>query len=315
MKISKEIKTALLVIGSLALLIWGIIFLNGRNFFGSNRTYYVLYENVDGLNTASPVTINGLVIGKVNSITLQEKGDLLVELLLTNPVELTKSTKAVMISAGLIGGKQIALDVSYENPEIVPTGGYLIGDYRSGLIDGLGDKADPLVKKLDVLLTSVNNLTASLNNVLNSETQNHLQSIIVELDGTMKNANQLTMKINQMLVHNESQIDDMLTNFNKTSKDLAAFSGELDQLKMDKVQQAMVEFNQAATKLNTMMNDVEKGNGNLGKLLKDEKLYHNIEGASKQLNQLLEDVKLHPSRYLNISVFSKKEQPYVEPKK
>lgn len=313
MKISKEIKATILVLASVGLLIWGISFLAGTNLFSKTRIFYVKYPNVEGLSTASSVTINGLVVGKVNNIELQKDGELLVELLMTNDVEVPKSSKAVMYAPSFLGGKQISLEINYQDPTLAQTGDFLTGGNMSGLLDGLGEKADPIVQKLDSVLYNVNVLVGSLNNTLNPETQQNLQNALAELNATMKNANAITGKFDRIVTTNESKINAIVSDFNKTSENLSAFSNELDKIQLQKLQDILNKFDQAATTLNNLMTDVDQGKGNIGKLLKEEQLYQNIEDATKELNELLEDVKLNPKRYINISVFGKTSQPYVAP--
>ncbi|HLV51417.1 MAG TPA: MlaD family protein [Flavobacterium sp.] len=312
MKITKEIKTAILVLVSIALLIWGIMFLSGTNLFNSNRKFYVIYPNVEGLSTASSVTINGLVVGKISNIQLQENGELLVELLMTDPVDVPKSSKAVIYSPSFLGGKQISLEINYKEGELAKNGDFLDGGNMSGLLDGLGEKADPLIQKLDSVLYNVNHLMVSLNKTLNPEAQKNLQDALAELNTTMKNANQITAKFDRIVSTNENKINNIISDFNNTSKNLSAFSDDLDKIQLEKLQEILTKFDSAAATLDQMMNDMNNGKGNLGKLLKEEQLYQNLEGATKELNQLLEDVKLNPGRYINISVFGKKAAPYTE---
>lgn len=312
MKITKEIKTAILVLVSIALLIWGIMFLSGTNLFNSNRKFYVVYPNVEGLSTASSVTINGLVVGKVSRIQLREDGELLVELLMTDPVDVPKSSKAVIYSPSFIGGKQIALQINYKEADLAQDGDFLEGGNMSGLLDGLGEKADPLIQKLDSVLYNVNVLMTSVNQTLNPEAKKNLQDALAELNATMKNAHQITSKFDRIVSTNESKINNIVSDFNNTSKNLSAFSDDLDKIQLEKLQDILTKFDSAAATLEQMMKDMDSGKGNLGKLLKEEQLYHNLEGATKELNELLEDVKLNPRRYINISVFGKKAEPYTE---
>ena len=144
--ISKEVKTAVLVLLSIGMLIWGYTFLNGKNIFSSARTFYVEYDNVEGLSTASSVTINGMVVGKVNNISLKEQGTLLVELTMTDKVAIPKSSKAVIYSPDLLGGKQIALQINYNDPELAESGDFLQSGSVAGMLDTLGAKVDPIAK-------------------------------------------------------------------------------------------------------------------------------------------------------------------------
>lgn len=304
-----------MVLVSIALLIWGISFLNGSNIFSSSRKFYVKYPNVEGLSTASTVTINGLVVGKVNNIKLEGNGELLVELLMTDPVDVPKSSKAMIYSPSFLGGKQISLDINYKDAALAQSGDFLTGGNVSGLLDGLGEKADPIVQKLDSVLYNVNVLVSNINRTLDPAAQKNLQDALAELNATMKNANAITGKFDRIVTTNESKINNIVSDFNKTSSNLSKFSSELDKIQLEKLQDILNKFDQSASSLQALLNDVQNGKGNIGKLMKEEELYQNLEKASKELNQLLEDVKLNPKRYINISVFGKTAQPYQEPTK
>jgi len=313
--ISREVKTAVLVLLSIGMLIWGYTFLNGKNIFSSSRTFFVEYDNVEGLSTASSVTINGMVVGKVHHISLKDQGKLLVELMMTENVDVPKSSKAIIYSPGFIGGKQIALEINYKDPELAQSGDYLQAGSLTGLIDGLGEKVDPIAKKLDSVLYNVNILVQTINKTLDPAAQKNLQDALAQLNATMTNANAITGKFDRIVSSNETKINNIVSDFNTTSKNLSAFSNDLDKIQLQKLQDILNKFDSAASNLDNMMTDINSGKGNLGKLMKEEQLYQNLEDATKELNQLLEDVKLNPRRYINISVFGKKAAPYEEPVK
>lgn len=313
--ISKEVKTAVLVLLSIGMLIWGYTFLNGKNIFSSSRTFFVEYDNVEGVSTASSVTINGMVVGKVHNITLKEQGKLLVEIVMTDKVDIPLSSKAVIYSPGFIGGKQIALEINYKDPTLAQSGDYLNGGEVKGMIDGIGEKVEPITKKLDSVLYNVNILVSSINKTLDPVAQKNLQDALAQLNATMKNANAITGKVDKIVATNEVKISNIVSDFNTTSKNLSAFSSDLDKIQLQKLQDILNKFDSAASSLDQMMSDANSGKGNIGKLMKEEQLYNNLESATKELNNLLEDVKLNPSRYINISVFGKKAQPYQQPVK
>lgn len=313
--ISREVKTAVLVLLSIGMLIWGYTFLNGKNIFSSSRTFFVEYDNVEGLSTASSVTINGMVVGKVHHISLKDQGKLLVELMITENVDVPKSSKAIIYSPGFIGGKQIALEINYKDPELAQSGDYLQAGSLTGLIDGLGEKVDPIAKKLDSVLYNVNILVQTINKTLDPAAQKNLQDALAQLNAAMTNANAITGKFDRIVSSNETKINNIVSDFNTTSKNLSAFSNDLDKIQLQKLQDILNKFDSAASNLDNMMTDINSGKGNLGKLMKEEQLYQNLEDATKELNQLLEDVKLNPRRYINISVFGKKAAPYEEPVK
>ncbi len=310
MKISKEIKTAILVLGSIALLIWGYNFLKGKDLFGNSRTFYVNYDNVEGLTQASTVTINGMVIGKVNNIAIGDDAKIIVELAINSPIAIPKSTVAEIYAPGMLGGKQIALVIDHADNNLAESGDFLKPSEKLGIIDGLSGKADPIMTKLDTVLQNVNQLVAGLNKTLDDETRNNLQNSLAELNQTMKNTTQITNGFNRIVNNNEQKINTIVSDFEQTSGNLKEMSNQLSEADL---KATLDEFQQTAESLNAMMNKIESGQGNLGKLMNDEKLYSNLEGASKQLNQLIEDIKLNPKRYINISVFGKKSAPYQAP--
>ncbi len=310
MKISRELKTAILVLSSIALLIWGYNFLKGSDLFGSTKKFYVTYENVEGLSPGASVTINGLVVGKVSKINFTENGKLLVEIVMSNPIEVSKSSKAVIYSPGFIGGKQIAIELNSNDKEIASDGDHLVGAKESGMLDSLTEKVEPITHKLDSVLYNVNKLVVALNETLDPATQQNLKDALAELNKTMANANGITSKVDKMVATNQGKFDGIMTDFKSTSKNLNTLSTDLVQADLKATIQ---KFDSAASNLEKILADIENGNGNVGKLMKDEALYNNLNKASKELNLLLEDVKLNPKRYVNISVFGKKAEPYVEP--
>src|SRR5690606_18594299 len=173
---------------SIGMLIWGYTFLNGKNVFTKARTFFVEYDNVEGVTTASSVTINGMVVGIVQHISLKDQGKILVEILMTDKVEIPKSTKAIIYAPGCIGGKQIALDINYNDNQMAKSGDYLIPGTLTGMIDGLGEKIEPITQKLDSVLYNVNILVQSINKTLDPTTQKNIQDALAQLNATMNNA-------------------------------------------------------------------------------------------------------------------------------
>lgn len=313
MKLSKEIKTAILVIVSFVLVLWGITFLRGNDLFNAGKKFYVKYENVEGLTTASKVTVNGLVVGRVSKIDLQDDGSLIVELSINKPVDITKNTKAVIYAPSMLGDKQIFLDIDRSTNNLADNGDFLANGSVNGLIDNLGAKADPIMAKLDEVMTNVNALLVNVNNTLDPATQKNLQDAIANLNHSMKNVNGTTLKVDQMVATNQPKLNNIVNNFNKSSDNLAQFSLQLDKIEVENLQKIINNLESTTISLNTMLNDLNNGKGTAGKLLKDEKMYNNLEKASKELGQLLQDLKLNPKRYINLSIFGKKNIPYTEP--
>lgn len=310
MKITREIKTAILVVTSILLFIWGYSFLKGKDLFNSYKTFYIEYANVEGLAPSAPVTINGLNIGIVKTITINDKGTLLVELQIKTDFPISKSSTAVIYDASLIGGKQVSIHPNYTDKNIAENGDYLKGEVEAGLMASLGDKVSPVMAKVERLMVSADKLINSVNNVLDEKGQADLKKSLAELSATMEQFHKVASNANVILDENKGQLKGIVTNFNKVSDNFVKISDSLNKADLG---QTVKNLNSTLSKVDGLMKDLNAGKGTMGKLLKDEALYSNLEKTSKELELLLQDVRLNPTRYVNVSVFGKKNKPYVAP--
>lgn len=311
MKITREIKTAILVIASILLFIWGYSFLKGRDLFTNYKTFYVEYKSVEGLATSAPVTLNGLVIGKVSSITINENtGVLLVELQLKTDFPISKSSIASIYEPGFIGGKQIAIIPNFNDKTLAVDGQKLQGGIKMGLTDKVGDQLAPLQEKLEKLLGSTEKLISGMNNVLDQKGQQDLKLTLAELSKTVEQFHKVSMSVNDLLSTNKTQINGVVTNFNKISGNFSKISDSLNKADLGKTAR---NLNATLARVDGIVSDLKSGKGSMGKLLNDEAFYQNIKSSTKELELLLQDIRLYPTRYVNISVFGKKNKPYVGP--
>ncbi|HEU0136713.1 MAG TPA: MlaD family protein [Flavobacterium sp.] len=311
MKITKEIKTAILVIASILLFIWGYSFLKGTDLLNSYKTFYVTFDNVEGLATSAPVTINGLTVGKIQSIKLQNStGKLLVELQVKTDFPISKTSTVNMYEPGIIGGKQLQIIPNLQDQTMAESGDTLRSAVVPGMIALLGQQLSPLQVKVESMLASADSVLINLNKVLDDQNRANLKKTIADLSETMEQFKGASRNLNVILAENKSKINNVMTNFDHASKNISQVS---DSLAQARIGETMLKLNNTMTNVDKMIQDVEKGNGTLGKLMKDDKLYMNLNKSSQDLQLLLEDVRLNPTRYINISVFGKKNKPYVAP--
>jgi phospholipid/cholesterol/gamma-HCH transport system substrate-binding protein len=311
LKLTREIKTAILVIASILLFIWGYSFLKGKDLFSNYRTFYVEYDSVEGLSKSAPVTLNGLVIGKIEDITINENtGKLLVELQINSDFPISKSSVASIYEPGFIAGKQIAIlpDFSDKTPAI--NGQMLKSGVKMGLTESLGNKLVPLQEKIEKIMGNADTLITGINNVLDKKAQEDLKKTLAELSKTMEQFHKASSSMNLLLEDNKSQISGTVSNFNKISGDFSKISDSLNKADLGKT---VKNLNETLAKVHTVMKGLEAGNGSMGKLLKDDALYMNMSKTSKELELLLQDVRLYPTRYVNVSLFGKKNKPYKSP--
>ncbi|WP_309609976.1 MlaD family protein [Flavobacterium sp.] len=311
MKITREIKTAILVIASILLFIWGYSFLKGQNLFNSHKKLYVEYDNVEGLATSAAVTVNGKIVGKVNLISLNSNGKLLIEIQINDDdFPISKTSIAQIYEPGFIGGKQIAIIPDYKNKNLAISGDKLASDVKMGLMSSVGEKLVPTQQKIDKLVVDADGLVNNFNGVLDAQTKQNLKNSIEQLNQTLTEINKATQKVNTLLASNQQKINNSLANVERASGNFAKISDDLEKAKLS---QTVKSLEATLDNVNKIMANLESGKGSMGKLLKDDAMYNNLTKTSKELELLLQDVRLHPTRYVNVSLFGKKEKPYIEP--
>jgi phospholipid/cholesterol/gamma-HCH transport system substrate-binding protein len=311
LKVTKEIKTAILVIASILLFIWGYSFLKGRDLFSNYKTLYVQYDNVEGLAASAPVTINGLIIGKVNSIKIQENsGKLVVELQIKSDFPISKTSEVNIYEPGLIGGKQIQIIPNLKDKNLVQSGGFLKGRIVPGLTALVGEKLTPLQEKIEKMVVSADSLLTNLNTILDAKTKANLKSSLANLDATLAEFKVASKTVNTMLTSNENKITNTMANVEKASNNFSKIS---DSIAKSNIGQTVKKLETTLASVDKVMADLQSGKGTMGKLLKDEALYSNFNKTSKELELLLQDLRLNPTRYVNVSLFGKKNKPYKAP--
>mgnify|MGYP000844552888 CR=1 FL=1 len=284
-------------------------YLKGENLLDNSRRVYAIYDNVEGLATSSPVTVNGHTIGKVMDIKFSEDGSgkLKVLLLIEDEYEFSKNSIAELYETGLIGGKAIAIIPAFDNAENAESGDILRGSIKEGLSELVNRRLTPLQEKIETMMVSADSLLTNLNSVFDSKTKANLKNAIAELNGTLTSFRSTSNSLNTLIVNNQENLDSTLTNFNKLSSNLTTIT---DSVAKSDLSGTIEELQSTLDGVNTLLASIESGEGSMGKLLKDDKLYDNLEGASKQLEQLLQDFKLNPKRYVHFSVFGKKAKIY-----
>ncbi|ULC58420.1 MlaD family protein [Flaviramulus sp. BrNp1-15] len=309
MNISKEVKIGTLVLAGIILFIFGFNYLKGQNLLDSSRTFYTEYNNVEGLAPSTPVTINGLSVGKVVSINFKGDGSgkLLVKLLVDSDFQFSKNSKAELYETGLIGGKAIAIIPAFDGAENAENDDYLDGGVKAGLTELVNQRLTPLQEKIEIMMVSADSLLTNINEVFDHRTKTNLKSSIAGLNTVIQNFKETSKSLDGLVTSNKDKLDNTLNNVDNISSNLSKVS---DSLANANVGQTMRNLESTIQNFNSILAKVENGEGSLGKLLKDEGMYNNLEGATLQLEQLLEDMKLNPKRYVHFSLFGKKPKQY-----
>ena len=307
MKISREVKTAILVLSGIALFIYLFSYLKGEDIFTTTQTYYTEFD-YNALSPSSPITVKGNKIGKIEDIIYDfESGKTRVAFSVNPKLEFSKNSKIRLYQDGLMGGNALAIIDAKDGVTAQP-GDFIVSEIKQGLMSTLESDLPNVTAGLDGTLRSADTLVNSLNALVIDPSDSGLKNTIAELNSTLKSFKNLSFSIQTVVKENDEKISSILDNFDKTSKDLSTLATEL---KGAGLATTITDLNKTLVSMQSLLASIDNGEGTIGKLLKDDKLYKNLEGASKEMELLLLDIKLHPARYRRI--LSKKEIPYQAP--
>ncbi len=308
---SRELKTGVIAILIIILVIWGYNFMKNQKVFDNSRTLYAEYQNVQGLVKSSPVTINGLIVGKVEKISFHpsKEGILVVNINFTDEIEFSTNSVAEIYSPDFISGKSLKIRIAYDDAPIAKNGDTLIGKFDSGILGTINEQIAPLQNKVESFIVNTDTVMYNLNSVLDIENQKNLKLSLKHMSATLANFEKFSKSADKILAANNNKIDSILNNANVA---MNSFAQMMDSLEKADLGATVKRLQVTLDGFNKLLDGIEQGNGSIGKLMKDDQLYINLENASKELEELLRDLKMHPKRYVNVSVFGKKEKPYVE---
>ncbi|WP_339709628.1 MlaD family protein [uncultured Kriegella sp.] len=311
MKLSREIKTGIIVIGGILLFILGFSYLKSTPLFDNSKTLYAVYDHVGGLQPGTQVSINGFNVGTVNDIKFKDaSGKLIVTFSVNNDFSFSKNSKAELYDTGIIGGKGIQIKPVFDDGPSAKSGDTLVTNTRPGLTDLLQQKLTPLQLKVEDAFTNADSLLINVNQILDTKAKKDLQESLSGLNSTISSFKRSADILSNILSDNQSKLDSSMMNFQKLTYNFANLSDSLNNAGLGRT---LASLESTVANLDRVLAGIERGDGTLGKLMQDEELYSNLNNASKELDLLLQDFRLNPKRYVNVSVFGKKQKDYTVP--
>ena len=299
MKLTKEIKIALVAIVGILVMYFGINFLKGMNLFSTNNTYYMTFDDIQGLGASTPIYADGYKVGTVDGLEYdyKENGPIKVKVDINKDLRIPQGSKAEIVK-DLMGNLQVNLLLANNPRERVEPGGVIPGAVNGGMMDkaaNLIPVVEKMLPKLDSILTSVNALladpalAASLHNV---------ETITSNLTVSTRELNTLMAGLNKQVPGMVRKANGVLDNTNRLTANLASLDV---QGTLNKVNQTLESAHQFTEKLNS-------NQGSLGLLMNDTKLYDNLTSTMSHADSLVIDLKAHPKRYVHFSVFGRKDK-------
>ena len=315
---NKELKIGLLAVTAIIALVFGVNYLKGINILNDNRNFYAVYENIGGLQVGSPVMVNGYKVGMVSNIDLlfEKNQNLLVSISIDKEFDISTNTVCKIVNQDLMGTKGIALMVG-DTDELASIGDTLISGIEGSLQDEVNAQILPLKNKAESLIGSIDSVMMIVTAVLNKDTRESLRNSLQSLDKTFSLMTSTMMKVDSMVMINDNRISKVIQNLESITSNLESSNGEIKTILTNfaSISDSLAKSDIATTLRNVseITTKINNGEGSIGLLLKDDKIYANFEKSTRELAALLEDIKKHPSRYDNFSIIGGG-KPYVQPK-
>jgi phospholipid/cholesterol/gamma-HCH transport system substrate-binding protein len=312
---SKEARIGLLVAISILVFFAGFYFLKGSNILSGEYEYHAYYENVQGLQLSAAVQIQGLQVGKVSKIILnraQPGSPIEVVIAVGKRIRLPRGTVAKLTSLDLLGTKGIMLELGTSS-EMVEDDEKLPSAIEGGLVDKISVEVSPLLHDVRKVVNSIDSVLLSVNDIFNAQARADLQMSIASLRTTMDNFNVVSTRLNTQstalahVIQNADRITTNLSNNNdnidRTLKNLRTTTDNLSQAP---IKEAISNVDQTAAGLKSIMRKINENEGSLGLLVNDKNLYTNLTKTLDELSKLSADLKAHPNRYINLTIFGRK---------
>lgn len=307
MNFSKETKTAIFAIAGFALFFVGFNYLKSNDVFVRDNIFYAVYDNAEGLVLGTPVTIQGFQVGTIDEVSLlSDNQRIVVRFRVETKYEFSKNSSAKIYEAGLLGGKSLAVDPSFDGADRAKSGDTLQGLIAPGLSELVNDKLTPLQEKIESMITHADSVLIAVNTVLNTDAQLQLQSSIANLNTSISNFRSISETIDNSLAE-DGALNQTIDNLAELTDDLSVVSSTLKEANLGVT---FDDLGSAVSNLSQILDRIEKGEGSLGQLVTKDDLYQSLEQTNKQIQLLLEDMRLNPKRYVHFSLFGKKQVKY-----
>lgn len=325
MKIRHEVTVGALTVLGIVLMILGYNYLKGNEIFSKNYFYKINFPNTTGLYPANSVVINGLEVGRVKEIKLSEdlNHQIIVTISLPKALSIPEDSKFTIESLDLLGKKAISV-VRGSSSTLLSEEKIYQGNVPKDMISALSEQLEPVAEKANKLMTSLDTMLNDVHNAIGKGENSALKKTMDNVSATLINANKLLAEVSGIFAQQKGSIesliknaDGVMANTNEITKKIADNSESIDNILKNfetlsqKVSQADIEttINSAKTTLeevSTLLAAINEGQGTLGKIAKDENLYHSIDSTINSLNALLIDFKKNPKRYVSLSLIERR---------
>lgn len=312
-KEAKSIKVALFCIAAVLVFYMGTMFLKGINLFSKKYYYYAVFEDIGDLHESTAVALNGYPIGKVTNLKLLSSNPVRIcaEILVTEKIDIPEDSKFEVAQKDVLGGMVVNLHVGTSS--VLAHSGDTLGCYvATGMLDGVGD----LVAQLQNVVASVDTIGQNIKLAFRSDDSINGGMMI---KNTLANLEATSQNLSKLLADNGGKVNRVVTQLDVLTKTLGDASPKIDAIvaNVDNITDSLAQANirqlvnnaqSTIDNANSVIAKVKAGEGTVGQLIQNDSLYRNINQTIECVNALIKDIKEHPTDYLNVTVFGKKEK-------
>ena len=300
---------------ALILLYWGFNFLKGKDIFSNELVYYSVYKDVTGLEKSNPVLINGLEIGRVRSMNFTSPGaqDVIVEIVIKTPVDIPVNSISRIFSSSILGSKAIEIKLG-NSSELVQPGDTLTSQVEESIKDAVNRELQPLKIKAENLMNSIDTVMSMLENLFDKTNQGNIAKSVEHFAHSFENLENTTGTLDTLMQSQKVRIEKILENIESISLSLKSnqdnfdnimsnFSSLSDTLAKARITETLLSASKAMDEFSEIAAGINRGEGSLGMLVKDDSLYIHLQKSARDLDLLLEDIRKNPKKYVKVSVF------------
>jgi phospholipid/cholesterol/gamma-HCH transport system substrate-binding protein len=325
--VSKEFKIGTIVLISMVLLVVGVNYLKGISLFINQRTFFAVYENVDGLGPANPVVLNGFKVGQVKTVGFHPKGDgsLLVSFMIDkDELNVPLNTKARIISSDFFGSKAIELLLG-DSSVMALKNDTLPSEIEMSIAEAVRIELVPLKKKTDQLIQGVDDILINLQAFFEDDATQGLPKVFESLQRTMENLERTSYRLDNAIASNSSTLTSIFNNVDSITDNLRANNARISNIvrNLDSVTDSLARVDLAATLTKAdralgdfaeVMDKVNNGDGSIAMLLNTDSLHQSLIQTNLEVQYLINDLYMNPWRYVSVSVFGKKPKDQLSKK-
>jgi phospholipid/cholesterol/gamma-HCH transport system substrate-binding protein len=323
MSTSKITRIGILVVLAVFLLIWGVGYLKGKNLFRKENTYFVIYNEVNGLSISNAVLINGYQVGQVIDIEyIPDTTDKFrVSFMMDSKFKVIKGSIAQVYSQDIMGTRAIRI-IRGKEEGFHENGDTLISAVEGGLVEQVNMEIAPLKKKAESLISSLDSAIIIVREIFNKKTQESLRNTFTSIQGTIANLEKTTFTLDTILTTEKSKlakifsnVESITANLKNNNEHISAviknFADISDSLAKADIASTLGKADTALLQFNKILTNINSGKGTVGQLIHNDTLYRNIENASYHLSRLMRDMHENPKRYVHFSVLDVGKTIYV----